>query len=63
MVLDAFPEDLVEFPVLTWHTRLSVPGDPTPFSGIHGHQIYKWYTGVHAGKIPIHIPQVHTHTA
>ena len=32
---------------------ITVPGGPTPCSGLCGHYILMWYRDIHAGKTPI----------
>lgn len=44
----------VLFQGYTWYLIPSitpVPEDITPFSGLHGNQVYKLWTDIHTGKI------------
>ena len=36
------------------HLGLSIPGDPTVFSGLRGYQAHKWCTDLYSSKTPIH---------
>lgn len=50
----SLPEDLGQIPrthIVARNCLTLGPGDPIPFSGLHGYQSCKWRTDIHADKI------------